>query len=237
MSATPFATVDSKFTKERSGLVRISPVFIIPGPAENGGAEPYELLENWSPDVKPLQLPEVDRDAVKQSDGDWALTINFEGAVGDRALNPTLEYDIAKVEDPIETFERFEALSQKYKGKIVTDDDGGVEFKGFAFKIKDPASGKQIKNPYFGVTHFRNNNPSLTVEFGLKEFRSDLLRNMCKIVTPEVPSGAAEAIETPDGMSWLKTALTANFRGNVWLIRVTYELGRWGTEIYAANVA
>jgi len=232
----PFATVESKFTKERSGLVRISPVFIIPGPIEHGGAEPYELLESWSPDVKPLQLPEVDRDAVKQDDGDWALTINFEGAVGDKALNPTLEYDIAKVEDPIETFERFEALAEKYKGKIVTDDDGGIEFKGFAYKIKDPSSGKTIVNPYFGTTHFRNNNPTLSVEFGLKEFRAELLRNMSKIATPEVPPDAASAIETPDGMTWLKTALKASFRGNVWLIRIDYELGRWGEELYAPTL-
>lgn len=228
---TPLPTEGSKYARDKTGIRSIQLVFIISGPTEDGGAEPWDELDNFKP-APPMGLVEVDRAATKLPDGDWALTVTFEGITSDKAEGAVLEYDNAGVEDPIESFPKFDALAEKWKARLIPGEDGQKEFKGWAFKIKDPDSGKLVVNPLFGTSHFLNNQPVLRVTFAVKEFKTDFLKNICKIVVPEVPEGTAKNIETPDGKSWLKRSVKASYRGNVWQITIEYALAVWTPDIY-----
>lgn len=224
-------TEGSKFVREKTGIRRFDSVFVIPGPRDDGGAEPYEILDTWEPAVKPLGLPFVDRNAVKVPDGDWLLTISSEGAVDDGALDPQVEIDDSSVESPVESFDNFEALAKKY-GPIITDDDG--QFKGWPRKIKD-GSGQMVKNPYFGVSHLLDGNTIVRVTFGLRDFRADLLKGMHKIdPNPLVPEGRGGDIQQllEEGESFLKKSLKGQYRGNVWLFTLEYWKGKWATDSY-----
>lgn len=224
-------TEGSKFTRDKVGIRRFDNVFLIPGPDADGGAEPYAILDTWEPAVKPLGLPFVERQAAKQADGDWLLTISSEGAVDAAALDPQVEIDDSSVESPIETADNFEELAKKY-GPILTDDDG--QFKGFPRKIKDLA-GQQIKNPYFGVSHLVDGNTIVRVTFGLRDFNAELFRGMRKIdPDPLVPTGTGIAIQSllGEGESFLKKSIKAGYRGNVWLFTMELWKGKWAPDSY-----
>jgi hypothetical protein len=228
--ADPFPTTGSTFTVDRTGIARIENIFVIDGPAEDGGAEPYEVLYDWEPATKPLGLVAMDRKATKRDDGDWDLVIGFEGAKDFKALGTTAEIDFASVDSPIETFERFDEFAKKWSAIF-----DGEKFDGFKRKIKDPVSGDIIQNPYYGTSRFLETNPVLRIAFGLKDFTAELFKDVGKIAIPIVPEGQSYLRDAPDGMNWLKRTIKGSWRGNVWQFNLDYALGSWGPDIYAAR--
>ena len=178
----PFATTGSTFSVERTGIARIELIFVIDGPTEDGGQEPYDTLYDWEPPTPPLGLVAMDRKATKRDDGDWDLIIGFEGAKDYKALGITAEIDFASVDSPIETFERFDELADRWVAIF-----DGDKFDGWKRKIKDPVSKETIKNPMYGTSRFLETNPVLRIAFGLKDFNADLFRDVGKIAVPLTP--------------------------------------------------
>lgn len=227
----PLPVTGSSFSKDRVGIRSIPLIFIIEGPGEEGEEEPYDELDNYKP-TAPLGLVDVGRSAKKLPDGDWELTITFEGVVGDGTTGAVLEYDNSKVEDPIQSFPQFNLLKDKYKAKL----DGDGQFIGWPLMMPDPAGGgKPVKNPLYGDTHFFNNGTILRITFVLKDFKEDLLQNLCKIDVPQVPEGTQDDIKTPSGMTWLKVSVKAQNPGNCWRFEIEWMLGVWCEDIYNAK--
>lgn len=236
----PLPTTGSTFSIERTGIARIENIFVITGPAEDGGEEPWDILYEWEPATAPLGLVPMDRKATKRDDGDWDLVIGFEGAKDYKALGVTAEIDFATVDSPIETFGRFDELAKKWGAKF-----DGDKFDGFARRIADPAGifnagsslGRSVKNPFYGVSRFVETNPVLRIAFGLKDFNSDLFRDVGKIAVPQVPEGQSYLRDAPDGKTWLKRTIKGSWRGNVWQFNLDYALGDWAPDLYAARPA
>lgn len=225
------ATPGSSFTRDQTGIRRIENVFIIPGPAQADGAEPYDVLDSWSPNVKPLGLVEIDRKAAKQPDGDWELRIGFAGAPDDNAFGVVLEIDHASVDSPLETLETWSEFAKKWGARF-----DGEKFDGFNRKIKDPATGEQIANPVYGQTHFLETNPVLRVTFGSRKFYPGLFLNCSKIQVPAVPRKFNEIVKSPDRRTWLKRTVKGRYFGNAWQFSLEYLLGFWNPDIYGAKV-
>ena len=233
--AEPFLTSDSRFTKERSGIVKIDLVYAVPGPSEHGGAEPYETLNSFSP-AKPMDLPLTTRQATKANDGSWDLVLSYEGLVNNEKGEMFAEIDYASVEDPIETFENFEALIESYDSKDQFDEETG-RFQGFkrllSAKFASPLpNGKRIKNPMYGQKNFFNDNPILRVSFVQRDYSREYMRNICKIDNPLFPPGQNEVADTLEGKQWLKRSVKAQFRGNCWAYQIDWLLGNWAPAIY-----
>jgi hypothetical protein len=223
------ATTDSQYSRERTGIRKVTVVYIIP---RTGETEPYEELDSWVPTARPLNLPETERKATKRTDGDWDLAITFEGMPAGAKAVGFAELDHSSVEDPIETFEKFDALKDKYKGKVVTNAEGVPKFEGWAYKIDDPQSGEKVKNPMFGTSHFLNDNTVMRVTFAHPKFFRELLRDICKIQKPIVPDGQNELLVPIENKTWLKKSVRARWRGNVWEYEIEYLLGNWAPDIY-----
>lgn len=233
--ADPFPVPGSRGRKELTGIVSISLEYIIEGPADDGGDEPWGLLTTWAPDSFPLGLDEVDREFTKEDNGDWRLTITCEGLPTGSAdeTGAIIEIDHSSVEDPIESFPKFEGdngLAKKYNAQYLD----GQKFDGFARKIKDPASGQMAQNPLYGTSYYFNDNPILRVTFTARQYKTDYLKNICKIDTSLVPQEGQAYLEAPDGKTWLKKSVKGRFRGNTWEFTIEWALGLWVPDIYSA---
>lgn len=222
MAVTPLA--GSNYSREKTGIRKIALKYCVPMDGED---EPYELLDSYVPDETPLGLPlSPVRVSEKEDDGSWTLTLTFEGVPEDAEMVDDAEIDYAGVEDPIETFEGFEAMAKKY-GAIFD----GEKFDGWKRKIKDPVTGKVVKNPVYGQTHFLNDVAVLRVTFNEREYTSRYLGNICKIDTPRVPEGSEALRETEDGKQWIKRKVTVKFRG-VWQYVIEWHQGYWTPDVY-----
>ena len=218
------ATTGSAFNREKTGVRRITLRHYV---GLEDGEEPWNTLDTWLPDTLPFGLPCIGRNAEKQDDGDWLLTLIFEGVPeGDDTLDDA-ELDNAGVEDPIETHPQFDALAKKY-GAIFE----GEKFDGWKRKIKDPTTGRIGANPIYGQSHYLNDNSVLRVTFNETEYTASHFRNLCRIDTPRVPTGSEALRETEDGKQWLKKKVTAKFRGNVWQYVIEWHQGYWTPDIY-----
>lgn len=232
-AGSPYPTTGSSFSRDRLKVRTIILKFIVDGPRADGGDEPYDQLDSFAP-TAPLGLIEVGRTAGKEENGDWALAITFEGITESDAVGAVLEYDNASVDSPIESFEKFAILAKENSAIF---DPTTKQFLGWnpLYKNGGDDADKSAQNPFYGTTHFIEATPILRVTFLLKEFSTDLLRNLCKIDTPQIPKGTEKAVQTPEGKTWLKKSVKARFRGNVWEIEVEYWLAKWLTQIYAAT--
>jgi hypothetical protein len=233
MPATPLPVIGSSLQRDRIGVVSIPLVFIIAGPLQDGGEEPYAELLGFDP-TPPLGLVDTGRSSKKLADGDWELTITFEGIYGEGTRGAVLEYDNSSCDEPIQTAKRYALiLKDKFGPPLV--DPTTKQFEGFPPTIKDAATGKRVPNPFYGTTHFYDNKPVLRVSFALRDFKDELLLNMCKIGTPFVPDGTAESIKTPEGKTWLKRCVKISNPGNCWRYEMEWILGVWSTDLYEAT--
>ena len=228
------ATTGSKFSRDNTGIRKVSLVFSIPGPTQDGGPEPWTELDRFMPTDVPAGLEYYDRDADKQEDGSWKLTIVFQGAGENDQLTEDVELDDSSSEDPIESFEDFDALTKKYPAIF---DAETQKFTGWKRKWKDPTSGNLVRNPIYGTSHFLTGNVVLRVTFNARRIDMSLLQNMRKIDRPRLPEKAAKLRETPDGMQWLKRSVRMSMKGNVWQFTVEYLLGSWVPDIYQPKKA
>jgi hypothetical protein len=229
------ATVGSTLRRDRTGIATVGLKFIVTGPGEDGGAEPWNVLHDYVAPEPPLNLGYMDRDAVKRADGDWDLTLVYEGCRDDGALSAYVDLDYVSEDKPIETCEDFEELAKRYKANPFVNGN----FAGWARKIMDPDGGGQmIQNPRLGQTHFRACNVVLRSAFALKNFNREVIAEMGKIQTPLIPEKMQYLLDEQDGlMKWLKNSLKAQWRGNVWLFTLEYHLGKWGEEYRPKNEA
>lgn len=227
-------TTDSNYARERTGIRKITILYVIPGPAEDGGAEPYDVLDDWKPQSRPLELPETERRATKRTDGAWDLAITFEGMPAGAKAVGFVEFDHSGQESPIESFPKFEELAKKYKPAppITNSDTDGPRFKAWSYKIDDPKTGKKVLNPIFGQSTFADDNTVLRVTFAYGQFLPLLFRDVCKIEEPIVPEGMSEIKKVDENQSWLKRVARGRWRGNVWEYELEYYLGRWNPDIY-----
>lgn len=213
-------------SREETGICRVSVVYLIPGPAAADGQEPYDTLFKWKPAAKPAGLEYLSRNFHKRPDGDWDLTLNYAGAPDDNTFGFVLELDYASVDSPLETLETWDEFADKYKATIEDD-----RLRSFARRIKDPTTGKQIKNPVWGQTHFLETNPVLRITFGRRKFAAGMFLNCSKIQEPAVPREFSEAAKSPDNRTWLKRTVKGRFYGNAWQFSVEYILGLWNPDI------
>lgn len=221
------AITGSTFNREKTGIRRIALRHYV---GMEDGEEPWSTLDSWLPDTLPFGLPCVGRNAEKQDDGDWILTLTFEGLPEGAESQDDAELDHSGVEDPIESFPNFwekGGLAEKYQAQ-----PDGEKFDGWKRKIKDPTTGKIISNPIYGQSHFLNDNSVLRVTFNEKEYTAKYFDNLCKIDTPRVPEGSEVLTEAREGKQWLKKKVTAKFRGNVWQYSIEWLLGYWTPDIY-----
>ena len=216
-------------------------VFIIDGPTVDSPDEPYDQLENFAPAQTPLNLPEVDRKAKKQNNGDWELTITYEGLPdSDPDIDPVqlllskgrgaeIEIDHAGSEDPIEQHPLFFLIANKYGQKI----DSYKQFVGFQPTYND-SSGKTVKNPCYGVTHYINDTCILRLTYAVRTFQPSFLKNIAMIDFSLVPMQVFQAIavEPNTTKSFLKRSVKAQWRGNVWAVSFEWILGDWLPDIY-----
>lgn len=229
--ADPFPTTGSRFSKDQTGLRKIDLVFVVDGPVEHGGAEPYDTLDHWSP-AAPMGLAQTNRSSEKDSDGSWKLVITFEGITDGAAGDIVAEIDYAEVDDPIETFEKFNALIEKYKAKDKFYEETG-KFQGFPRLLPAATAGAiREKSPVYGLKNFANDNRILVLTFVLREFRADLCKNICKIDKPLYPTGQQDLVENLDGKQWLKRTVKIQFRGNAWRYTMKWFEGIWVPDIY-----
>lgn len=228
----PTPTSGSKGDRDLTGIRKISLMFIVEGPEKGSGAdEPWTVLDTWLPSSFPLGLPYTTRSYSKSDDGNWDLTLNFEGMPENAESTDDAEIDHASVEDPIETFDRFPALKKKFKGTL--DERGTVIWPA---TLKDPATGTSGRNPIFGQSHFLNDNPVLRCTFNERKYDPSYLKGICKIdARPRVPKGAERMVETEGGKSWLKKRVSVKYRGNVWQYVVEWLQGYWIPDIYASR--
>jgi hypothetical protein len=193
------------------------------------------VLDGFEP-TAPLGLTLTNRDATKDEDGDWVLTLTYEGITNDQPGDIIAELDYSSVEDPIETNPKFDLLAEKWKARLIPGEDGQKEFKGWRFTIPDPAGGsKPIKNPFFGISHFLNDNVILRLSFVTRNYLPELLKNINKISTPLYPRDQQQIIEPPEGKQWLKRTVKAQFRGNAWRYSMEWHLGVWAPDLYTPN--
>ncbi len=229
------ATTGSKFSRDKTGLRKVSLVFIINGPAQDGGPEPWAELNQFKPTGLPAGLEYYDRDATKNEDGSWTLTIVYQGAANDDEFVEDVELDNSSAEDPIETFPEFEALFKKYKG---IRDPETKKFEGWEPKLLNPATGKMGGNPIYGTSHYLTSNTVLRVTFNTRKLDMSLLRNMCKIEKPaHLPEKANDLKEAPAGMEWVKRSVKMSMKGNIWQYTVEWMLGTWVPDIYRVKKA
>lgn len=227
--SAPHLLPESSFKRDRLGLTTIGLRYLIKGgTADDGSDEPWDTLHDYLPSQAPLGLGYMDRDAKKQTDGDWILGLNYDGARDEQALGAFAEIDYSRVDSPVETFERFEDLRKFYKGRLENNQ------VVWPVTIKDPDSGKQVKNPMFGQSHFPEANVVLRTALAVKNFDRSLFENMCKTWTPPVPKGQEEIREVENELEkWLKASIKAGWRGNVWSFSIESLLGRWNPYIHS----
>lgn len=230
-------TAAGNFGRDRTGIRHFDITFVIPGPAEADGQEPYDILDTWAPAEGPLKLPETDRKAQKRTDGAWDLTLTYEGMPEGAKAVGFAEIDHAGAEDPIEMAENYAELMKTYNGKPQFLPDGGEKFGAWITPWKDPSTGKMIRNPMLGTTHFLNDTPVLRITFAWPKYIPGLLKNICKIDTPVVPEGQSQLRETVDNKTWLKRSVRMHFLGNVWKYEIEYLLGKWVPLLYQPKIA
>lgn len=224
------------FSKDKTRVRRITQKFEVTGPAQHEGDEPWDELDNFMPAKTPLGLPEVGRQASKEENGSWILEITFEGAPDNATFEDEVELDHAGAEDPIETFEKFEALALKWHADF---DQQTQQFKGWKRRIKDKGSGKTIKNPLYGFSHYLNDSVILRVTFNVRDFDPAWLRNICKIDEPRLTNPrTARMKDVPEGRNWLKKVVKVKFKGNIFQYTVEWLLsgpGGWVPDVYNPN--
>ncbi len=216
--------------RDESGLSRVELTFAVKGPVEADGDEPYDTLFNWLPTTKPHGLEYSTRTFAKQSDGDWELHLLYHGAPDDNAFGIVLELDYATVTSRLETHPKFLKIADRYRAKV---EDG--KLIGWEKTIKDPTTGKQVKNPMLGTEEFLETNPVLRVTFGARKFYPGIFVNCSQIQKPAVPPQFDEVVASPDDRTWLKRSLRARFYGNAWQYSVEYHLGLWAPDLYSAS--
>lgn len=220
----------SSYSRDQTGIRRIELVFIIPGPAEADGDEPFDILDKWSPAKPPLGLEEQDRKSSKQPDGAWELRIGYAGAPTDAAFGSVVEIDYASEDAPIETLKTWQAIKKKWGGH-----DQDYKLLGFDPMIKDLTSGEMAPNPYFGETHYYKSFPTLRVTFGSRKFLPGIFENCSKIQIPAVPRKFDQVTKVRDNKTWLKRTVKGRFFGNAWQYSLEYVLGEWKPDIYTAG--
>lgn len=218
-TVTPIA--GSTFGRDKNGVRTIKQLYAV---SLEGEEEPWDTLDTYAPSSNPFGLPLSDvRGSEKEPDGSWTLTLTWEGVPENAESKDDAELDYSSVENPIATLKGFDDLAKKY-GAIFD----GENFDGWKRKIKDPATGKVVSNPYYGQSHYLDGNVVLRCTFTEREHKSSYLENMQKIDnTPRVPDGAEALRETVDGQQWLKKKVTVKFRGNVWVYVMEWMMGFW----------
>ena len=183
-----------------------------------------EQLASFKPPEAPLGLPIVDRSAT-QDNGDWVLTLTYEGVKPGATVEETFELDGGTSEDPIESHPDWEALKKKYKAIM-----DGEKFDGWPAMV-NTEYGK-VKNPMLGVSAFLNTSAVWRRGFGDMNFPADLLRELGCV---DRPRGKIQPPSLPEGRNWLKRSIKATWRGNIWTINEEWLAsgrGGWNRDIY-----
>lgn len=237
--SSPYRICDADFTGEKSGLLTARVVYLVPGPAAPGDTEPWEVLSSYEGESAPLGLPILGRSASKDKDGDWLLTLEYQGISGEVETFAEVEWSYSKGTAPLTQHPKFsKAVMSSNFGAIFDDEQRFVGFK----PVYDPSRDAPLrdgvardqKNPWYGVDSFLQPRPQLSATYLTKSWPDmRALANLGKIDSPVTPGEPTPTFDTPEGKSWLKSAVTANYKGNIWQVRVTWELGVWLEYLYA----
>ena len=230
---TPHLLPESGGGRDRLGITTITLRYIVKGgSADDGSDEPWDTLHDWMPGFSPLGLGYMDRKMAKRQDGDWNLDITFEGAKNDQSLAAYAEIDYSRVDQPIESHPKIADLMKNFGGSQPAGQNQLVWKK----EIQDPDTGKMVKNPMLGITHYLDANVVLRTTFAVQQFNRALFEGMCKIDDPITPKGLDEiAAVANEKLRWLKTSIKASWRGNVWALAVEWMLGEWNLSLYSLS--
>lgn len=226
----PYQTTGGRYSRDRTGISTFSVPWFV-------DAADFASLANFEPPDPPLGLPIVNRSAEQETDGTWKLMITYEGvAIGDQLVDETFDLDYSSAEDPIETFSQILALRAKYKGAL--DDQNHVIW---APQIADK-SGNKVRNPMYGVETYLNPGAIWRRTRALRDFDATALSALGKIDEPQGgvanKNYQANPPQIQDGRNWLKRALKATWRGNIWQFSEEWMLsgpGGWVPDIYAQH--
>lgn len=214
MPAEPHRIAGATYNGDRNGISTFRVPWVV---------YTEEEIATFVPPSPPLGLPLVERFAAEDN-GDWILTLVYEGLKDGQEPVELFELDDSTAEQPIDTYPDFGANVrwEKYKW-----DDTKREFPKSVV-----IDGKKVSNPLYGTTSYLDINPIWRKSYVLSDFPTDLLATVGCIDTP---TGKKTPPKLAGDRDWLKRSLKAVWRGNVWAINEEWMASgryKWNRDIY-----